>query len=640
MGLQLLLWLLGAGLTLRTQALVCKRGFLTHADTADAFPISWTVRLNETCEPGQVCQETLILLQSGNKVAIAQSQGCTGAQAQAQGSESQDIQHRAPPGVTIASYTRVCHSDLCNDLSNSVPLWTPTPTEAPAPGGLQCPVCLAFHSCPSNAPLVTCPSGTTHCYSGTIRLSGGGLSHPLRVQGCVPHDGCQLLNGTKAIGPITLTERCESGGSQSTRALACFKGNLFTLNDRSDLPLSWTANLNVTCQSGEGCQDTLILIQSGDRVMTAVTKGCKRSPSQEPLTTEHQGPPGITIASYTHVCHSDLCNDLDSNVPLWDDSVLPDLPGSGDLRCPVCLSGRSCPSNSPLVTCPLGTSHCYSGTFQLVGGGLANTLNVQGCASRDGCQVPGGAKAIGPVLLKETCKNPKTQGLGPQTTPGSRALTCYHGTELQMGENLAKEHQDLSTDNIVTCGAGELCQETVLFIESGSRGIIVSSKGCTAPGSMSPGTTRFGSPRMTVLSYSRVCASSLCNDISSMASILTPAPTVASSSGGSLCLACVGLGSSCVGGTSVVCPHTSRCYDGYFQLNGGGISSPVTVQGCGPRKARGCRLLGNTKALGAIAVTEHCDGDEDENGVSAVSGPAWGMAAGLLLALWGCLPQL
>ncbi|XP_044524454.1 CD177 antigen-like [Gracilinanus agilis] len=615
-----------------TQALVCKKGFLTHAADAEAFPISWTVRLNETCEPGEGCQETLILVRSGNEIAAVISHGCTRAPAH----EGRDVQHRAPPGVAIASYTKVCHSDLCNDLDTS------------------CPVCSAFYSCPSNAPLVTCPLGTTHCYSGTIRLSGGGLSHPLRVQGCVPHDGCQLLNGTKAIGPIALTERCESEGSQvnkrvfsvysvpGTRALTCFKGHFFDINDRSDLPFSWTARVNVTCQIGEGCQDTLILIQSGDKVTTALTKGCKRSRSQEPLKTQHQGPPGITITSYTHVCHSDLCNNLGSNIPLWDNSALEDVPGPGDLRCPVCISGQPCPSSTPLVTCPSGTSHCYSGTFQLLGGGLAHTLNVQGCVSWDGCQVPGGAEVIGSVLLKETCKNPEAPGPRPRSPPG--ALTCYEGTSLQMGADLAKEPQDLSTDSTLTCGARELCQETVLFIESGSQGIIVSSKGCAAPESKPSETTRMGPPGMTIFSYSRLCSTSLCNDIRSTASILTPAPTAAPGPGGLPCLACVSLGSSCSASSVITCPAgTSRCYKGYFQLHGGGISSPLAIQGCAPANTRGCRLLGNTRALGPISVTEVCQGDEDseqQNGVSGATVPAWGAGAGLLLALWGCLPQL
>lgn len=45
---------------------------------------------------------------------------------------------------------------------------------APAPGDVQCPICVqALQPCPENLENVTCPNGTTHCYSGFIRLSGG-----------------------------------------------------------------------------------------------------------------------------------------------------------------------------------------------------------------------------------------------------------------------------------------------------------------------------------------------------------------------------------------------------------------------------------------------------------------------------------
>uniref|UniRef100_A0A4X2KNU3 UPAR/Ly6 domain-containing protein n=1 Tax=Vombatus ursinus TaxID=29139 RepID=A0A4X2KNU3_VOMUR len=390
-------WLLSAGILeglLKLQprgALICKKGYLIHDDDRSAFPISWNVSGTETCEPGEGCQETLIILESGNRVGAVISNGCTGAQAH----EAKDIQHRAPPGVTIASFTKVCYSPLCNDLSTTLPLWTPEPT---AQGGLQCPHCVSPFSCLSDAPLVTCPSGTTHCYSGTIRLFGGGLSHPLRVQGCVPHSGCQLLNGTKAIGPISLTESCEN-----TRAQVCFKGHLFEIRDKSDLPISWMAHHRETCKPGEGCQDTLILLES---VAIVLSKGCQRGRTQEPLHTWHVRPPGVTITSYTHVCHSDLCNNLNSSFPLWHSQPPTAAPAPGGFLCPTCVAlGSSC-SNPKLSLCPVGTSRCYQGLLRLSGGGISFDLGIQGCAPKavTGCNLLGKTQAFGPIGVTEICQ--------------------------------------------------------------------------------------------------------------------------------------------------------------------------------------------------------------------------------------------
>ncbi|XP_068944327.1 CD177 antigen [Petaurus breviceps papuanus] len=442
MGSQLMFWLLGAALMLPwTKALICNKGHLIYDNDRSAFPISWTTSQNETCQPGEGCQETLIILESGNRVCAVFSIGCTRAQAH----ESIVSQHRGPPGVTIASFTKVCYSELCNDLHTTLPLWTMEPTDAPAEGGLRCPVCVSSYTCPSDAPLVTCPLGTAHCYSGTIQLFGGGISLPLRVQGCVPHDGCQLLNGTKMIGPISLTESCESEGSQDTRALVCFKGHLIEVRDKSDFPISWNGNIRETCEPGEGCQDTLILLESGDRVATVISKGCQRGRTQEPISTWHGRPPGVTITSYTHVCHSDLCNNLSSSIPLWHsqpptgnlgqgeggregrrkwvrgtkkegqdgsrsspDPLPPQAaaPSPDGLQCPACVAlGSSC-SNTSLSLCPSGTSHCYKGQFQLSGGRFTVDFGVQGCAPKavTGCHLLGNTKAFGPIAVNEVCQ--------------------------------------------------------------------------------------------------------------------------------------------------------------------------------------------------------------------------------------------
>uniref|UniRef100_A0A2K6EIP0 CD177 molecule n=1 Tax=Propithecus coquereli TaxID=379532 RepID=A0A2K6EIP0_PROCO len=89
----------------------------------------------------------------------------------------------------------------------------------------------------------------------------------------------------------------------------------------SDLPLSWTAEQK-ECDSGEGCQDTLMLIENGPHVMVVLSKGCTKEEDHEARVTEHRTGPGLSVVSYTHVCRQgDLCNGLSNTMPVWTPSL-------------------------------------------------------------------------------------------------------------------------------------------------------------------------------------------------------------------------------------------------------------------------------------------------------------------------------
>ncbi|XP_074163120.1 CD177 antigen-like [Sminthopsis crassicaudata] len=415
----------------------------------------------------------------------------------------------------------------------------------------------------------------------------------------------------------------------STTALVCHKGYLIHIANRSEFPIRWSVNLNETCQIGERCQETLILLESGHQVTAITNQGCTSAQAHESKDIQHRAPPGVTIASFTKVCQSDLCNDLDSTVPLW--TIEPtDLPAPGGLQCPVCMSLRSCPARASLVTCPAGTAHCYSGTIHLLGGDLSHSLKVQGCVPQDGCQLLNGTQTIGPIALRESCQ-------------ASGALTCYQGLFIYFGKNLREQPKSLAAESEVTCEAGEVCHETVLFIESGPDSIILGSKGCIRPESAASSSTEIGPPGIIIASYTRLCNSSMCNNISSTASILKQSPPADAAPGNLLCPTCVTLGSFCFTGPLLACPKgTSRCYEGTLQLSGGGLSSDLTIRGCAPPNPRDCRLLGKTQAFGPIAVSEDCgqqSKDQFFNRVSAITAQAWGVGAAFLLGLWGNLPQ-
>ncbi|XP_072471626.1 CD177 antigen-like [Notamacropus eugenii] len=178
-----------------------------------------------------------------------------------------------------------------------------------------------------------------------------------------------------------------------------------------------------------------------------------------------------------------------------------------------------------------------------------------------------------------------------------------------IGENMLQQPEDLTTESTITCGVREVCQETVLFTESGPRGMIVSSKGCTAAGITSSGPTKIASPGVTIISYTKVCSSDLCNGISSTDSLLSPAPPAAPSPDGLQCPTCLQVFGSCSSAAYSLCPEgTSRCYQGILKLSGGGITTNLGIQGCAPKAVIGCHLLGKIQAFGPIGVTEICRG--------------------------------
>ncbi|XP_045631189.1 CD177 antigen isoform X2 [Ursus americanus] len=158
--------------------LTCQRGVTIYSNQdLSQKPIEWTTGHYELCNIGEVCQETLLLVDVGLKSMVVGSKGCS--EGRMQDAPTITI-HSGPPGVLVASYAHFCSSNRCNRASNtSVLLTSLPPPAAPAPGNLQCPACVnIFGSCPENPENVMCPSGTTHCYSGYIKIQKGSADPP------------------------------------------------------------------------------------------------------------------------------------------------------------------------------------------------------------------------------------------------------------------------------------------------------------------------------------------------------------------------------------------------------------------------------------------------------------------------------
>ncbi|XP_036690951.1 CD177 antigen isoform X2 [Balaenoptera musculus] len=259
-------------------------------------------------------------------------------------------------------------------------------------GSVRCPVCLSAESCGSAAEL-TCPAESAHCYSGVLLLSAGSLTTHLKVQGCMSQAGCNLLNGTQEIGPISLRETCDPKA-----ILTCHRGNMFrTSQDLTQKPVTWSANSEQLCNLGEVCQETLLLIDVGIRSLLLGSKGCSKARTQgSQAVSIHTGPPGVLVASFARFCSSDKCNSAASSSVLLNSLPHPAPPAPGDLQCPTCLSiFGSCTQNSDIVRCPKGTSHCYKGHIALRGGGLTSPVNIQGCLAQPSSSLLNGTKNIG-----------------------------------------------------------------------------------------------------------------------------------------------------------------------------------------------------------------------------------------------------
>jgi hypothetical protein len=78
----------------------------------------------------------------------------------------------------------------------------------------------------------------------------------------MPQPECNLLNGTQKIGIMDVSENCNLKAAE--QALECQWGTLESVQNISDLPLQWTAGKK-TCEAGEGCQDTLMIMENGEK---------------------------------------------------------------------------------------------------------------------------------------------------------------------------------------------------------------------------------------------------------------------------------------------------------------------------------------------------------------------------------------
>nr|XP_040134914.1 CD177 antigen [Ictidomys tridecemlineatus] len=421
-------------------------------------------------------------------------------------------------------------------------------------------------------------------------------------------------------------------------ALDCQWAAIETVLNTTQMPVEWT-NGKKTCDFGDGCQDTLMLIENGPQVNLVLTKGCTSEEDHEVRVTEHRTGPGLSVISYTHVCrHRDLCNDLSSSVPLWS---LHTEKGVGGVGSSGGGEGRGC---LELWTCPEGFWTWMAAHLTWVeqswgrGGHAERKTRMaswwwyqRGLPQREVMMM----MMIMSLTLGVAAKKGDNQA--------KDTLTCNRGVMLQMGRKLAQDPVEWTSSTNQMCNPEEVCQETLMLIDVGHRSLLMGSKGCSKAGAQNSQAVSLHSrpPGVLVASYVRVCSSDLCNNAGSSSVLLTSLPKPAAPAPGGLqCPACVQFLGSCSQSSDLVtCPSgVTHCYDGNIAVNGGGLTATLSIQGCMAPASK--YLLNHTQNVGIFSVRENFEDENKEQTRTSPSGVArathllWVMGMGLFLALW------
>ncbi|TEA42832.1 hypothetical protein DBR06_SOUSAS1610371 [Sousa chinensis] len=202
-----LLCLLGAISTLPwAGALLCYEATSSLFRAVDLHNWQWLLMRSMVCKLNEGCEETLVFIETGTRRGIVGFKGCSPASSY----PAQVSYLVSPPGLSIASYSRVCRTYLCNNLTNMDPF---VKLKAKAPKTLassshSCPTCVGEHSqdcLPNFVTTEACPNNATECYSSTLKFQAGYLNNTFLLMGCA-RENTDILSHFHHIGSIRVTE--------------------------------------------------------------------------------------------------------------------------------------------------------------------------------------------------------------------------------------------------------------------------------------------------------------------------------------------------------------------------------------------------------------------------------------------------
>lgn len=233
--------LLGAISTLpRVGALLCYEATASRFRAVAFHNWKWLLMRNMVCKLQEGCEETLVFIETGTARGVVGFKGCSSSSSY----PAQISYLVSPPGVSIASYSRVCRSYLCNNLTSLEPF---VKLKASAPKSIisasrSCPTCVGEHTrdcLPNFVTTESCPLAASTCYSSTLKLQAGFLNTTFLLMGCAREHN-QLLADFHHIGSIKVTEvlnileKSQIVGAASSRqgpAWGVLLGLLFAFRD-------------------------------------------------------------------------------------------------------------------------------------------------------------------------------------------------------------------------------------------------------------------------------------------------------------------------------------------------------------------------------------------------------------------------
>ncbi|XP_043849857.1 CD177 antigen-like [Dromiciops gliroides] len=437
------------------------------------------------------------------------------------------------------------------------------------------------------------------------------------------------------------------------------------------------------CEELEVCYHTLLRVRTGPVVTAFRSKGCTLPGLQTSGMSWYRQPPEVSIALYNHMCSEDLCNDDQSAASLWNVADNPrrlnrSALAPGDLRCPACAAVGSCPEDPPLTPCPEET-RCYRGVLELLTGNSSLPLAVWGCGSWADCSLLDGFWTPGPIAMRETCDKSDAQDLSGRWTVRDGSLVCccvksweqeqrrravrqFKAEDQQKEKFEEMERKPIAWGSIVIgmndlarlgwrrleaepqmppgSNALEMAVVSALRLRMELQGIIIATKGCFRDSVQEPTVVKYTQPPgVAATSYTHFCSTDFCNNYTDPRPLTEPPKgAVSPHQEGLMCPTCISLG-PCIPGSPVMhCPkHTLSCYSGTIMIKGGGIWTPVDVEGC--MGEINCRLLNRTHTIGPLELRELCDRSSlfdnfrMDRGSCILPAPVWALGLGSLLIL-------
>uniref|UniRef100_A0A8C8ZU67 LY6/PLAUR domain containing 4 n=1 Tax=Prolemur simus TaxID=1328070 RepID=A0A8C8ZU67_PROSS len=226
--------------------------------------------------------------------------------------------------------------------------------------------------------------------------------------------------GPQHLRPVQLL--CLLGAISSlprTEALLCYEATASAFRAIAFHNWKWLLMRSMVCKLREGCEETLVLIETGARRGVVGFKGCSSALSYPPQISYLVSPPGVSIASYSRVCRTYLCNNLTNLEPFVNlKAKAPKSTTSSSYNCPTCVGEhtKSClPNFVTTAACPYTAPTCYSSTLKFQAGLLNTTFLLMGCA-REHHQLLADFQHIGSIRVSEVLnilEKSQIAGAGP-----------------------------------------------------------------------------------------------------------------------------------------------------------------------------------------------------------------------------------